>query len=95
MCLAIPGQIVEIVDAELQIAKAEVSGVKRPINLSLLSPDEAKVGNWVLIHVGFALSCIDEQEARETFELLQQMGSAFDDEIQAMDESAALHRAEA
>ncbi len=93
MCLAIPGQIVEIVDRERHIAKAEVSGVKRAINVGLLTPEEAQVGNWVLIHVGFALSCIDEAEARDTLALLQQMGQAYRDEIEAMEQSAELHGA--
>ena len=95
MCLAIPGQIVEIVDADRHIAKAEVSGVKRSINVGLLTPQEAQVGNWVLIHVGFALSCIDENEARETLALLQQMGEAYDDEIKAMEDSSRLQGATA
>ncbi len=90
MCLGIPGKIVEIVDAEKFIAKADVSGVKRNINVGLLKPDEARVGEWVLIHVGFALSRIDEQEAQETFAFLKGMGQQLDDEIRAMEESARL-----
>ncbi len=94
MCLGIPGQLVEIVDAEKFIAKAEVSGVKRNINIGLLEPDEARVGNWVLIHVGFALSQIDEQEARETYQFLAGMGRQLDDEIKMMEESARLRSLE-
>lgn len=90
MCLGIPGKIVEIVDASKSIAKVDVSGVKRNINVGLLNPDEASVGNWVLIHVGFALSQIDEQEAHETLRLLQGMGEVLTDEYQLMDESAKL-----
>ena len=90
MCLAIPGQIVSIVDAEKHIAKADVSGVKRNINVGLLNPHEAQVGNWVLIHVGFALSCVDEQEAQETLRLLQGMGEAYTDELVMMDSSSKL-----
>jgi len=95
MCLAIPGQIVEIVDAEKNIAKADISGVKRNINVGLLDSQQAQVGNWVLIHVGFALSAIDEKEARETLELLQGMGSALSEEFEMMDQSARLEFAEA
>ena len=95
MCLAIPGQIVEIVDAEQQIAKAAVSGVKRNINIGLLDASQAQVGNWVLIHVGFALSQIDEKEARETYELLRQMGPALDEEFAMMEQSAILKSFEA
>jgi hydrogenase expression/formation protein HypC len=90
MCLAIPGRITEIVDAENCIAKAEVSGVKRSVNVGLLGAEEAQVGNWVLIHVGFALSRIDEKEAHETLALLQQMGPALDEEIAMMEQSAIL-----
>jgi len=95
MCLGIPGKIVEIVDADKFIAKVDVSGVKRNINVSLLSPKEARVGNWVLIHVGFALSQIDEKEAHETLRLLQGMGEVLTDEYQMMDESEKLRSFEA
>ena len=91
MCLAIPGQITEIVDKDNQIAKVEVSGVRRNINVGLLSPEQAQVGNWVLVHVGFALSQIDEKEAHETLELLRGMGDALDEEYAAMEASARLH----
>ena len=67
MCLGIPGQIVEIVNAEHNIAKAEVSGVRRNVNVGLLAEEDAvAVGDWVLIHVGFAMAKIDEQEAADT-----------------------------
>ncbi len=94
MCLGIPGQIVEIVDEDKFIAKADVSGVKRNINIGLLKPEEVQVGNWVLIHVGFALSRIDEEEARQTFEFLQGMGTVYTDEIKMMDQSAQLQSLE-
>lgn len=74
MCLAIPGQIIEIVDAENQIAKVEVGGVRRNINTGMLNEDEAQIGNWVLIHVGFAMTRIDEHEARETLRVLEEIG---------------------
>ena len=90
MCLGIPGQLVEIVDAERFIAKAEISGVKRNINVGLLKPEEAQVGNWVLIHVGFALSQIDEKEAQETFAFIKGMGDQLDEEMRMMEESARL-----
>lgn len=95
MCLAIPGQIIEITDAEKHIAKAEVSGVRRAINVSLLEPQQVQVGNWVLIHVGFALSQIDEKEARETYELLQGMGATLSEELGMMDQSVRLQSFEA
>ena len=73
MCLAIPGKIVKIVDEENQIAKVEVGGVRRNINIGML--DDTRVGDYVLIHVGFAMSKIDEHEAEETLRVLQEMGA--------------------
>lgn len=81
MCLAIPGQIVELVDPELQLAKVEVGGVRRNIHLGLLESEGVGVGDWVLMHVGFAISKIDEQEAQATLELLEQIGDAYRDEL--------------
>jgi hydrogenase expression/formation protein HypC len=73
MCLAIPGKIVEMVDVENRIAKVEVGGVKRNINIGMLDED-TRVGEYVLIHVGFAMSKVDEHEAHETLRLLQELG---------------------
>ena len=75
MCLAIPGKIVEIVDAENDIAKVEVGGVRRNINIGMLDKGDARIGDYVLIHVGFAMSKIDEKEAQETLRLLEELGS--------------------
>ncbi|HSE26473.1 MAG TPA: HypC/HybG/HupF family hydrogenase formation chaperone [Pyrinomonadaceae bacterium] len=74
MCLAIPGKIVEIVDHENRIAKVEVGGVKRNVNIGMLSEDDTNVGDYVLIHVGFAMSKVDEYEAQETLRLLKELG---------------------
>jgi hydrogenase expression/formation protein HypC len=74
MCLAIPGKIVEIVDEENQIAKVEVGGVRRNINIGMLDKEDARIGDYVLIHVGFAMSKIDEAEAMETLRVLQEIG---------------------
>jgi hydrogenase expression/formation protein HypC len=82
MCLAIPGKVVEIVDAENQLAKVEVGGVRRNVHIGLL--DEVRIGDYVLIHVGFAMSKVDEKEAEETLRLLQEMGSS-QDEIEEME----------
>lgn len=73
MCLAIPGKIVEIVDAENQLAKVEVGGVRRNVNIGML--DDTKIGDYVLVHVGFAMSKVDEKEAEETLRLLEELGS--------------------
>ncbi len=79
MCLAIPGKIVEIIDAENSIAKVEVGGVRRNVNVGMLNEDEALVGNYVLIHVGFAMTRIDEQEAMETLRVLEEIGQYQDE----------------
>jgi len=87
MCLGIPGLIVEMVDETLQIAKVDVSGVKRAVSVALLASEGIQVGDWVLIHVGFAMSKIDEREAQETMRLLQEMGDAYTDEIVLLKQS--------
>lgn len=76
MCLAIPGKIVEIVDAENHLAKVEVGGVRRSVNIGMLDGEGGvRVGDYVLIHVGFAMSKIDEKEAEETLRVLNELGS--------------------
>ena len=79
MCLAIPGQVVEVEDAETHLAMVEVAGVRRRVNVGLLDGIEA--GDWVLIHVGFAMSKIDEAEAMATHRLLQEMGAEYEEEL--------------
>jgi hydrogenase expression/formation protein HypC len=83
VCLGIPGQIIEFVDPGHHIAKAEVSGVRRNVNVGLLAegPDAVEIGDWVLIHVGFAMSKIDADEARETREFLEALGEPFEQEL--------------
>lgn len=81
MCLGIPGQIIDIVDDENSIAKVDVSGVRRNVSVALVRPEGIGPGDWVLIHVGFAMSKIDEDEARETLKALQLMGQAYSDEL--------------
>ncbi len=73
MCLAIPGKIVEITDEENRIAKVEIGGVRRAVNIGML--DDIVLGDYVLVHVGFAMSKIDEFQAHETLRLLQELGS--------------------
>ena len=89
MCLGIPGQIVEWVDTEHHIAKAEVSGVRRNVNAALLAegPDAVDVGDWVLIHVGFAMSKIDEAEAAATRAFLVELGDLYQEELAELEES--------
>lgn len=88
MCLGIPGQIVEITDPERKLGLANVSGVRRPVNLACVIGDgsvEDLLGAWVLIHVGFAMSRIDEEQAAETLRILTELGEA-QQELAAMDE---------
>lgn len=87
MCLGIPGEVVEIVDIERHLAKVNVAGVRRNINIGLLIDEGIAPGDWVLIHVGFAMSKIDEEEADRAMEGLQLMGQAYDDEVKAVVES--------
>jgi hydrogenase expression/formation protein HypC len=78
MCLGIPGQIVSLDDAETMLATVDVCGVRRRVNLTCIIDDEhpfeACLGDWVLVHVGFAMSRIDEEEAMKTLELLTELG---------------------
>jgi hydrogenase expression/formation protein HypC len=83
MCLAIPGRIIEVVDEPNRLAKVEVAGVRRTVNVGLLDGEDsgAGPGDWVLIHVGFAISKVDEDEARATRELLEAMGAEYEQEL--------------
>ena len=87
MCLGIPGQLVEFVEPGHHIAKVDVSGVRRNVNVGLLA-GEVDVGDWVLIHVGFAMSKIDEEEARATREFLEQIGEPYEQELAELRGSA-------
>jgi len=82
VCLAIPGQVVEVFDGADQLARVDIAGVRRTVNVALLGGEGAQVGEWVLIHVGFALSKIDEGEANAMLELLRQMGDEYDQALQ-------------
>jgi hydrogenase expression/formation protein HypC len=84
MCLGITGEVVELVDDNPHLAKVEITGVRRMINIGLLEDEHLVVGDWVLIHVGFAMSKIDAAEAARALEGLQLMGQAYTDEIDAV-----------
>lgn len=90
MCLGIPGRIVEIVDFENRTAKIEVSGVRRNVDVGLLweGPDAVSVGDWVLIHVGFAISRIDEDEAEQMLRALRALGEPYEEELADLRTSA-------
>jgi len=87
MCLGIPGEIVELMDDRRDLAKVDVSGVRRAINIGLLENEKLEPGDWVLIHVGFALSKIDEQEAKAALDFLEGIGQAYADELAALADS--------
>ncbi len=85
MCLASPAQVIELVDEENGLALVDVAGLRRKVNVSLLEDDGgAHPGDWVLVHVGFALSKVDEEEAQATLRLLEQMGSDFEQELEEL-----------
>ena len=87
MCLGIPGQIISISDATKKLGMIDVSGVQREVNLACIMPEDgnidALIGEWALVHVGFAMSRIDEEEAAKTMEVLMMLGEA-QEEIEAM-----------
>ena len=91
MCLGIPGRIVKISDINDKLAIVEVGGVRRPINISFIATDgrepDSYIGEWGLVHVGFAMSRLDEAEAARTLALLHELGEA-QAEIEAMRQSA-------
>lgn len=91
MCLGIPGQIVELIDSEQMMARVDVAGIKRPVNIACVvdnsHPPEACIGDWVLVHVGFAMSRIDAKEAERTLEILAELGE-LQDEQAAIQEGA-------
>ncbi|MET8764257.1 HypC/HybG/HupF family hydrogenase formation chaperone [Lentzea sp. NPDC004782] len=87
MCLGIPGEVVDILTEHQDLAKVDVNGVRRTINIGLLQDEDVRVGDWVLIHVGFALSKIDEEEARSALEFLETLGKAYQDELDALRDS--------
>jgi hydrogenase expression/formation protein HypC len=92
MCLGIPGRIVTIDDVQKKLATVDVSGVGRQVNIACIvdekHPVDSCLGDWVLVHVGFAMSRIDEAEAAQTLQILTELGEA-QAEIEAMRLSAA------
>jgi len=90
MCLGIPGKIIEIIDVDKKLAKVDVSGVRRKISVACIVGDNAPIeeclGAWVIVHVGFAIARIDEDEAQKTLDLLRELGEA-QQELDAMKQS--------
>ena len=87
MCLGIPGQIIELLEDPPDLAKVDVAGVKRNVNVGLVSPEGIAAGDWVLIHVGFAMSKIDEEEAEATREFLISLGDPYEAELEELEKS--------
>ncbi|MBA3281257.1 MAG: HypC/HybG/HupF family hydrogenase formation chaperone [Acidimicrobiia bacterium] len=91
MCLGLPGQLVEYDPAQPHQALVEVDGVRNKCNVELVAGDEGgiAVGDWVLIHVGFAMARIDEEEATRSLAFIKELGSVYDDEIEQMFDGTA------
>lgn len=90
MCLGIPGQIVDISNLTQHQATVDVAGVRRSVHVGLLLDDDNRgldIGDWVLVHVGFAMSKMDDEEADRTLRLVRELGAAFDDELAQLRES--------
>ena len=94
MCLGIPGQLVELLDSHEHLARVDVNGVGRVINIGLLEDEALAPGDWVLIHVGFAMSKIDEVEAAMALDSLRMMGVVYTDELEALDASRIVSQRE-
>jgi len=88
MCLGIPGELIGPDEDQADLAVVDVSGVRRKINVGLLEGEDLRPGDWVLIHVGFALSKISEDEAQAVLDFLDGMGQAYADELDAIRESS-------
>jgi hydrogenase expression/formation protein HypC len=83
MCVGIPAQVVELLPAERKAAIVEVEGVRREVSIVVIEDDGVKVGDWVLLHVGFAMSIIDEEEAAAQLDFMRMLGSVFEEEVEA------------
>ena len=83
MCVGIPAQVVEILPAERKMAVVEVEGVRREVSIVMVIDDGVAVGDWVLLHVGFAMSVIDEDEAKSQLDFMRMLGEAYEEELEA------------
>ncbi len=83
MCVGIPAQVVEILPAERKMAVVEVEGVRREVSIVVVENEGVEVGSWVLLHVGFAMSVIDEEEAQAQLEFMRMLGSVYEEEVEA------------
>ena len=92
MCVGIPAQVVEMLPVERKMAIVEVEGVRREVSIVIVLDDGVKVGDWVLLHVGFAMSIIDEEEAASQLDFMRMLGGVYEEEVEAF--SAGLPIAE-
>ena len=83
MCVGIPAQVVEILPVERKMAIVEVEGVRREVSIVMVVDEGLEVGNWVLLHVGFAMSIIDEDEAKSQLDFMRMLGEAYEEELEA------------
>ena len=83
MCVGIPAKVVEILPAERKMAVVEVEGVRREVSIVIVADQGLAIGDWVLLHVGFAMSIIDEEEANAQLEFMRMLGSVYDEEVEA------------
>ena len=83
MCVGIPAQVVEILPAERKMAVVEVEGVRREVSIVMVIDEGVEVGSWVLLHVGFAMSIIDEEEAKSQLDFMRMLGEAYEEELEA------------
>lgn len=83
MCVGIPAQVVEILASDKKAAIVEVEGVRREVSIVVVLDDGVKIGDWVLLHVGFAMSIIDEQEAAAQLDFMRVLGSVYEEEVEA------------
>ena len=83
MCVGIPAQVVEILPEERKMAVVEVEGVRREVSIIIIADQGVSTGDWVLLHVGFAMSIIDEEEAKAQLDFLRMLGSVYEEEVEA------------
>ncbi len=83
MCVGIPAQVVEILPKERKMAVVEVEGVRREVSIVVVMEEGLSVGDWVLLHVGFAMSIIDEEEAASQLEFMRMLGGVYEEEVEA------------
>ena len=83
MCVGIPAQVIELGPSGAHTAIVDVDGAQREVNTVMVDDEGLAVGEWVLLHVGFAMSKIDAAEAAETLAFMRELGSVYDEEIEA------------